>query len=282
MRKGQALVVVLLLLAVLVSVGLSVVSRSVTEVSLSNTEDESSRALSAAEAGVEAILNKTAGAAGATINVGVSADQETYSIVSKDVQVGNATFLSFPDLLKSGEGVTVNMVGMNPALGFDVCWGDPSVPNVPPGTQEKNPALEITIFYQSGGVYRTARRVWDPQNKIAGAVYPVPPPVNNDCPVDKTYATSTPILPIGGTGSPFGIGASDTLLFMRLTLLHNTTIPQYVAVGSGTASVFPSQGRISVIRGQSGQANRTINVFERTAEPLSVFDNALFAGTSIQ
>ena len=55
-QKGQAVLVVLLSLSVVLIVVMFVVSRSVTDISLSTKEEDSLRAFSAAEAGVERAL----------------------------------------------------------------------------------------------------------------------------------------------------------------------------------------------------------------------------------
>ena len=55
-EKGQALILVLLSLAVVLTVVLSVFSRSITDVSISSKENDAMRAFSAAEAGVEQVL----------------------------------------------------------------------------------------------------------------------------------------------------------------------------------------------------------------------------------
>ena len=55
MKSGQALIVVLLILGVVTTVALSIASRSVSEVAVSTTQQESAQALAAAEAGVRTV-----------------------------------------------------------------------------------------------------------------------------------------------------------------------------------------------------------------------------------
>ena len=57
-QHGQALLIVLLTLAVTLTVVLSVVSRSVTDITVSTYEEDALRAFSAAEAGIEEALLK--------------------------------------------------------------------------------------------------------------------------------------------------------------------------------------------------------------------------------
>lgn len=56
MEKGQALLIVVLIMVVVLTVGLSVASRSITNLRITNDDENSQRAFSAAEAGVESAL----------------------------------------------------------------------------------------------------------------------------------------------------------------------------------------------------------------------------------
>ena len=55
-KSGQALLVVLLMLGVALTIGISIASRSTTEVEISTTQQEAARALEAAETGIEKAL----------------------------------------------------------------------------------------------------------------------------------------------------------------------------------------------------------------------------------
>jgi Tfp pilus assembly protein PilX len=75
MRSGQALVVVLLIVAVVLTLGLSIASRGVTEINVSSVENDSSKALDAAEAGVESALGAIA-TPGPTVKVGTNSSYQ--------------------------------------------------------------------------------------------------------------------------------------------------------------------------------------------------------------
>ena len=55
-QRGQTLLIVLLLLAVVLTIALSIASRSITDINVSIKEEEAARAFSAAEAGIEQAL----------------------------------------------------------------------------------------------------------------------------------------------------------------------------------------------------------------------------------
>ena len=57
-NQGQALLIVLLTLSVVLTIVLSIVSRSITDISITSLEEDSQRAFNAAEAGVEQALLK--------------------------------------------------------------------------------------------------------------------------------------------------------------------------------------------------------------------------------
>ncbi|MGB9585898.1 MAG: hypothetical protein ACPL7A_00585, partial [Anaerolineales bacterium] len=55
-NSGQALLIILLVMAVGLTIGLAVISRSVTDIRISRQEEESARMFSVAEAGIEEAL----------------------------------------------------------------------------------------------------------------------------------------------------------------------------------------------------------------------------------
>jgi len=149
------LIVVLLILGVVTTVGLSIASRSVTEVGVSTGSEESSRALSAAEAGIEAQLG------------GVQVPTISGADITVDAKpAGSAGSLSVADLLASGEVATV-FVDVSTGNSMVVCWGDAK--------------LETNVYYKAGVNTRVDRKY----TEIGSG---------GTCPQDgRTYANSTSI-----------------------------------------------------------------------------------------
>lgn len=110
LRRGQALVVVLLILGVVTTVALSIASRSVSEVAVSTAQQESGQALAVAEAGVEANLGGIAAPniAGSTVNV-------------TSQQAARSDTLAVDDLA-AGQVATVFLNGYT-GNNLKVCWG---------------------------------------------------------------------------------------------------------------------------------------------------------------
>ena len=63
-QRGQALLIVVLVMAVALTIGLAVVSRSITDIKISRQEEESARVFSVAEAGIEEALKLGSGTSG--------------------------------------------------------------------------------------------------------------------------------------------------------------------------------------------------------------------------
>jgi hypothetical protein len=145
-------------LAVGLTIGLSVVSRSVTDIRISQEQEESARAFSAAEAGIEAKLS------GQDIS---SYGGFTVNVESKGLVMANS-FL-FPDPVKKGETQTVWLVGHNAAGDLDpsvhfsgdsltIYWGNEGTSD----NEDETPALEATLIFQSGGDFKTRKFTADP------------------------------------------------------------------------------------------------------------------------
>ena len=289
MRGGQALVVILLILAVALTVGLSVVSRSVTDVGVSTTSEESARALAAAEAGIETALSTAGVVVGTPVNVGQTGKiTGSYTILSSDPS-GGGDSVTFPEGVKAGDPATVFLVAhtadgqLDTSAGaakytgpsFVVCWGE----NI---TANTTPALEVMLYYiNSSGLALANRNVYDPTAKrTPGAVASLDSPASG-CPGDKNYAFKKEInfasaLPAGGLSMP----ASFTPLFLRFKLLYNGDTAYPIGV-VGDNDQFPAQARLITAVGQAGQTNRRVEVNERYPDPLPYFDSAVFSGDDL-
>ncbi len=267
--SGQALLFVLLGMAVVLTVVISVVSTSIVDVSVTETEEESFKAFSAAEAGIENFLSS-----GITSG-GLSESGASFNVESSDLASGNV--IDFGDIgsYRAGDVATVwfvshqddesfNMTcsGGKPCFNgsvFDLCWG--SDPN-------DKPAVELLVFYGnrsqvfSGNFssVRVKRYVFDP---VAGRSEGFAS-VGGGC-LGYNHSASISDLPSG-------------LLFARVRFLYNTA-PQSFAVQA--ASMFPSQGRIISSLGTAGQASRRVEMIEMYREPASFLDAGLVSLTDI-
>lgn len=264
---GQALVLVLLSLAVVLTIVLYVVSRSVTDIAVSTRQEESIRAFSAAEAGIEKVLVTSSSTGLITIG------DANYNANVTDFSAGTKTF-NYPIQLSSGDSMTVWFMahdvngdltssGAFTGSQMKVCWGKT-------GTSDSNlatPAIEVTVYYQpTPGVFNVARAVSDP---YSGRTPP------------NSFDTAGGSCTISGVNYAFSKTIalpSGELQFARIKMLYNTVISH--GIGIDVDSNLPSQGQDINSTGVAGGSNRRISVFQSWPKIPSIFEYSIYDGNS--
>ena len=242
--------VVVLVMVVALTIGLSLVARTTTDIKISRQQEESARAFSAAEAGIEEAL-RAGVAAPMTLESGAS-----YSTTV--AEFGGSQF-TFPDEISPGEAVTLwlnghdgsgNLVETSPYGGsaFTVCW--------------QNGAIEVSIFYKQSGEYKVARSAYDPDAISHNNNFD--PPDGVDC-LNLAHKKTINL--------PGGIP-----LFARLKPYYGAT--KIGVMASGTNN-FPSQGKEIESTGTLGTITRKVKVFRSWPGPPAIFDFALFSGSNL-
>ena len=256
-QKGQVLLVILLVMVVGLTIGLSLSTRSVTDIKISTQLEESSRAFAAAEAGIEAALKGEAAPA-TPIPIGNAAyifstaptggtDQP---LALGKIGIADTYTVWLAAHTDTGEIDLTDAYGGN---SIDVCWQKVE------GTIE--PAMEISIIYQQGANYQIWRGAYDPSSRS-----------NNfdgtdtiDCGGGFTYG-KTVSLP-GGTP-----------IALRLR-------PFYAEASIGIApqggNNLPSQGLTITSTGTAGETTRKVEVIESYPSLPAIFDYVLFSGGGI-
>ncbi|MBI4057941.1 hypothetical protein HY405_01315 [Candidatus Microgenomates bacterium] len=158
MKSGQILILVLLIVVVSLAVGLSVASRNLTNLRISTQTEESQRAFSAAEGGVEDVLSRlnsiadhisTGSGSSGCVVTGLEADCDSVvGDISADVHVKARNVYTTP-VVKLGDVAQVNLDGYQGTV--EVEW--PSSPFV---------ALELTLVSLSGSNYTQTRYAYQP------------------------------------------------------------------------------------------------------------------------
>lgn len=162
---GQALLVVVLVMVVALTVGLSLTSRSIINIRTSSEEADSQKALAAAEAGIERALQATSSAkiAGPSF----SENNATYNANVTEVK-GTAFLANGGNLALQDDGVDIWLVShnvdgtadyANPWTGsaLNIYWGDPSL-----GDDCKNAAIEVGIILGPKATASLKRYAYDP------------------------------------------------------------------------------------------------------------------------
>ncbi len=287
-QSGQALLLVMLSMAVAMVVVLSIVSNSITNVSISSRGEEALRAFSAAEAGIEKSLIAGSGVSG-------NFEGSTFTSTISGFAQGSTSFV-FPQELFSGDTASVWLVShasdgswmcdaTHPCFAgkkIKVCWGNIGTN----GNDATAPALEMSLFYTSiPGDYSTAkiaRATFDPNSSRRGS-NSFAAPDSGSCtigaqtfPFQKTIDLQTDLLI-----TPAIYTVSNNLQFAKIRTMYSAAISTPFGVDiqfpENNNAVLPSQGTQAESTGISGGAERKVQVFRSFAQIPSIFDSVLFS-----
>jgi hypothetical protein len=233
-NSGQIILILILITVVGLTIGLSLISRTITDVRISSQIEQSSKAFSAAEAGIEsalksgqAIPTNTSLQYAFNLNDQDSKSKATYQITKIG---GTNSVFEFP-LTSPGNSQTLWLIdhsedGSLPDLAsavtyslstgstfpndnsIDICWGN-------------NAALVLTLLYQDSEGYKIAKATYDTDNTRT--------PTNNFTLVTKgsnfcnlSYDSKVSINSYNGSKPQFVAGNVEfnTLLSPKLILLR--------------------------------------------------------------
>ena len=281
-ESGQAVVLVLLSLSVVLTIVLFVLSRSVTDVASSTEQADAVRAFSAAEAGIETALITGVGTTG-NITIG----DASYSV---DVKSDATQTFNYPIPLLAGDTITIWFMSHTndgeltcdseyPACytgdTLNLCWGGEGTS----AGDANTPAIELSLYYESTpgtlSSVKVARAVYDPHasrtsNNLFESASVVP------CQIDGiAYAFQKAITLSSLGGVDFN---NNGLIMAKVRMIYNSSQAHYVGVSvASSGQNLPSQGLEIVSTGYSSvdgtnetQSNRRVSVFKGWPEfPLS-------------
>jgi hypothetical protein len=318
--RGQALLVVLLGMSVALSVVLSIVARTVTDIGISKSQDESIRAFNAAEAGVEeAIIGSVS--SGDTYTLSESGAEYTPVLTTKaSTELSDGTWeFDYPTNLSAGESASFWFVKhiTDPDTNEEklTCQGDPKCPQKPTwiticwgeyGTNPSyntTPAIEVEVYYNSTtgipliwdtngdfSAIRVARTASDPYTSRATASNFEGLSPASQCQysyMTKKYAFARRIfLSSGGGGNDAKVdvpnwNSMDRGSFIVARVRIFFNTDKAQPVGIITQATLPAQGVLIESTGVSGETYRKLNLFQGYAEPPFAFNSAVFSGTDI-
>lgn len=276
-NSGQALLIIVLVLAVVLTIGLAVVSRSITDIKISRQEEESARVFSAAEAGIEEALkqNLALDAAPLTGSIG----DIDYSVSATRLSTGREFVFSQP--VDAGDIQTILLVGhstdgsINTGESYsqntiELYWGNEGTA----ADQASTPALEASIVYKQGADYKLARYALDPNlNRATTFGFTQ---ANSG-----SYTVSSRNLQFFKDISvPAGAGTIPYML--RLRLIYNTS-PHFLGI-KGVNQNLPVQGKCyeaMAKRSTSGITRRPQHCQFFKAPP-GIFDYVLFSEGNLE
>lgn len=288
--SGQVLVITLLVMAVALTIGLSVVSRSITDIKISEQTEEAARAFSAAEAGIEqAIVSGSLDSFGR--------DFETGSFSVNKAGFGDGLEFAYLNPVEVDKPQTFWLADPKTlAEHYDrdrlrVVWGNPGTRS----DRNETPALEVSLYYKDGSSYRVARFALDPNSSRASGnsfCDPGSTMESGKCVNVKNFITSGER--VDGMDFQFRStlklndfrGGSKTFLFARLRFIYSEGTAHSLGVkmfnNYGGDGNFPSQGEEIESVGTSGEATRKVRVFRYHPVPPYIFDSVLYSGVGLE
>lgn len=267
-QSGQIALIALLVLTIATTVGLSLIARTTTDVSVTRNIEESARAFSAAEAGIEETLKSGVASSGTTDpTLGVS-----YIVTIDPAGGGVGSPFVFPQKTLNENTETVWLVNHDPSTGMivetptytantiDVCWSSESI----------TPAIVISVLYHKfGGSYQVAKAAYDPDGSRANN-FSAPTPGIGSCPTSTSYRSRI-------TFTDLGITAADTLIALRIRPVYSGA-----QIAIAPAQALPTQGnRIKSVGTAGSDVNRKIIVYQQYRAPDSIFDYAVYSEGSL-
>jgi hypothetical protein len=264
MRSGQTVLIVILIMVIALTVGLSMISRTSTDVRMTGQFEDSARAFSAAEAGVEqALKNNTSSSFNMPDGTQVVANFQPIS--------GTAAVYSVPAAsTRVGSVATVFLTGhaADGTLDFSSAYAQPSVTICYTAAGAGTPAVEAIVYYKTGTTYQLFRWATDPlpstdrgqfngfaaQAELAGA-----------CGLSGTvYAFPMTVIPVAGA----------LPAFVRIRAYYADAT---VAVAPINGASLPRQGdQIDASAVVAGGVTRKITVIRQYRAPASYFDHVIY------
>lgn len=299
-QSGQVILILLLVITIGLGVGLSVIQRSISNVSTSTKVEESSRAFSAAEAGIEqAIVQISQG--GLPQGVDFTSQNQSKAVIdsSGSVPVPHQIFELEP-IAKEGV-VQAWLADPNKApdasslyydsSAIDIYWGNANVIG--------DPAIEVSLIYLQNNEIKRQAYYFDPSSARASSSgfcfsdpCPSPHPPSSfvgclDYKIDTSFGTNREFACKATISSlsATDLGVGRILLLVRARPFY-TSGSNPIAFGPtggncGQPCSFPPQATVIVSTGTSGQTQRRIQLFRRENFVPWYFDYAIFSLAAI-
>lgn len=271
-NSGQALLIIVLVMVVALTVGLSLASRTITNIRNTREQASSQKALSAAEAGIEQAIKS-----GASIGQTTLSNNATYQTTVTQV------LATLPFLLNGGGPVVNNdatyiwvtpyssnpaNLWQNPWSGnLSVYWGNSgqscsNASNMPA-------AIEISVISGSVDAPVMTRYVYDPCVTRRGSNNFSSPTSSTPVTVSGTALTYTATFCIGTVGCSI----SSRGLLVRVNPIYADTV-----IGASGSTALPQQGiTITSIGTSDTNTQRKVTVFQGYPEvPAEFFPYILF------
>ncbi len=273
-ERGQILLIVILVMIIALTVGLSIASRTITNIRIARQNEESQRAFQAAEAGIDQALNRVP-TPGSTTTISDEFGNNAEFTTDLSSSEGTSLLLNGGEVVQQGVGADVwlSQYSDDPALVYENPMGALSPNNIYIywGTSDQDdctqsggrsviPALEVLLLTGPKANPTYEKRVFDASDcastprEIQDATQVAPGVYSEIQNVSFTYRT--PAIPI-----------SEGRV-MKVIPIFNSGVIGISSVGEP----FPSQGSLIVSEGSAGDVKRKITLFSSYPQiPLEIF-----------
>jgi len=283
-QNGQTIIILLLVMVVGLTIGLSMVSRSLTDIKISQQAEQSQRAFSAAEAGLEYGLSQgLAQIAGGDIPQTIITPGVSYS--GKVSRTGKQGYeLKGLAAIEQDDVAQINLdpadleAGGTSATSLNIYWGEVGTTEVPstPCPSSPNPgsivaSLELTFITQNGTSYGVVKHAYNACTSIETANNFIDPSQSN-LPTPTPPSTETVYY---AKIDNLAIPANAKIL--RIRPLYNKASVKIEPQGG----ILPNQAYKLTVKGEAQGKVRAIE-WQQPIKPAlpAIFDYVLFSGSS--
>lgn len=246
LKAGQAALMVVLVMAVALGFGISIISQSTTDIRMTEQEQEAARAFNAAEAGIEEALKSISVGPGSITVDGIQVD---YQVTSKN---------DFEGVYKEGETAQV-LIGGNWTLNIE--WIKPGEdPGTCVGTSNQAPASLLITIHKNDNTIRRVGINACPLNGVNGMT-DVAVPGNDD--YYRLYQ-----LPVAASEDMLRIIPIYNQASIRVTRVSGAALPTQLYQINSTAQTNTKE-------------TKAIEVTRTEPATPSVFDYVLFSGSNL-
>jgi hypothetical protein len=247
----------------------------VTEIQVSTTQDESTRALEAAQIGLERYIGTQIPAENQSVtNLNASFN------VPPPTQIGLNSSFAVPYALVEGDVATIDLPDNTHNWSWiKVCWGSDDVNGNNPAFI---PKIEVEMYYEDAThkVY-VRKNGYDSAGSYSGFISSGVG-TNDTCGTATTYNYSKQINLQNDTNGNMNLHlVPNKAIFMRVRMLGNGSVTQKVAAQLAAGTTFPPQGGIVESVGVAGNTSQKVRATVSYWDLPAVFDSAIFSGSSL-
>lgn len=265
-QTGQVALIILTVMAIALTLGLSLSQRVITDLEITQEEEKSAQAFSAAEGGVEEalrILDQGGDVDSELDTVQIAKDLGVDSVDIETTAVGGQTEFTYPLPVSPGDSAFIWLRDHdeNGNLLLDQGYGGGSI-NI---CWQNQAAVEIIYFYDSGG-YNISRFAYN-SNSTSSIANGFSDPTGTECAGLDTSAS----INLGGY----------TPLFLVVRPFYSET-----EIGFSGSEAFPVQGNEitstgEVVRSEEEVISRRIKAYQSWEIPSEFFFHSVFANTGV-